>query len=86
MRLEITHAAGFGDEVRRLRERHRVKAAADAIGRFEQTHAEVRRIARQPPGCVNTGDAAADNRDVEFWAYRRCTRAERRQSERGAAG
>ncbi|HEY0301968.1 MAG TPA: hypothetical protein VGC36_11565, partial [Rhizomicrobium sp.] len=29
--LEIAHAAQFGDEMRRLRKRHRMQAAADAL-------------------------------------------------------
>ncbi len=85
VRFEKPHAAGLGDEMRRLRERQRVQAAADAVGGLEQAHAQMRLFLAQTPGGIDAGDAAADDGDVEI-GLRPGARDQRRQRERRAAG
>jgi hypothetical protein len=66
MRVEKAHAAGFGDEMRRLRESDGVQSPADAVAGFEQTNAQMRPVSRQPPSGINAGNTAADDGDIEL--------------------
>ncbi len=65
VRFEKAHAAGFGDQMRGLREGIGMQPPADALARLEQADAQLRLHLPQPPGGIDARNAATDDGDVE---------------------